>query len=267
MPFTDHSDLFAAVDEDGLNLIVKHLMRQRPSMFNYGTARVKQQPQLLCSPITPAPAVLARGNPLITVEDPLPVVGTRGSYGIDFCLQLTRAEIDFHPRDVIALPPELQPAMTAQRFALSATACAGIGCPSPETVDQLPPVAEDAPPPSTPAVIPSAALTCFCLELAAVGHAYLAGPPGLPHLVGKLDGLEIVDLKPEGLEATLECYLRLLIQLVVLPRVAVTLKKVFSPPLNLPAITLIATPTSPQLPNNPAIETDLLKAFANLEVS
>ena len=37
MAFTDESDVFGSVHEDGINLVVRHLMRQRPSLFNYAT--------------------------------------------------------------------------------------------------------------------------------------------------------------------------------------------------------------------------------------
>ena len=37
MAFTDHSDLFAAVHENGINATIGQLMLQRPSMFNYAT--------------------------------------------------------------------------------------------------------------------------------------------------------------------------------------------------------------------------------------
>jgi hypothetical protein len=38
MAFTDNSDLYGAINEEGINLIAQHIMRQRPSLFNYGTA-------------------------------------------------------------------------------------------------------------------------------------------------------------------------------------------------------------------------------------
>ena len=40
MAFTDNCDLYAAVHEDGVNLVIRHIMRQRPSLFNYGTSDV-----------------------------------------------------------------------------------------------------------------------------------------------------------------------------------------------------------------------------------
>ena len=37
MAFTNHSGLFAAVHENGINATIGHLMWQRPSLFNYAT--------------------------------------------------------------------------------------------------------------------------------------------------------------------------------------------------------------------------------------
>ena len=37
MAFTDHSDMFAAVHESGINATIGQPMLQRPSMFNYAT--------------------------------------------------------------------------------------------------------------------------------------------------------------------------------------------------------------------------------------
>jgi hypothetical protein len=39
MAFTDRSDLFAAVHENGINATIGQLMLQRPSLFNYATIR------------------------------------------------------------------------------------------------------------------------------------------------------------------------------------------------------------------------------------
>ena len=81
MAFTDRSDIFVAVHENGINQVVRHVMRQRPSLFNYGTELVERNRRLLCSPIDAAPAVLAKGNPLISVQNALPIFGTRSPLG------------------------------------------------------------------------------------------------------------------------------------------------------------------------------------------
>src|SRR5437588_4085877 len=89
MAFTSNCDLFFSVNEAGINLIVGHVMRQRPSWFNFGTDAVIRNMQLLCSPINATPDVFARHNPLITREPPVPIFGTNPQYGLDYVVQLT----------------------------------------------------------------------------------------------------------------------------------------------------------------------------------
>jgi len=63
MAFTSNSDLFISVNEAGINQIVRHVMLQRPSLFNYGTEAVMRDPDLRCAPIDAAPAVHERAIP------------------------------------------------------------------------------------------------------------------------------------------------------------------------------------------------------------
>ncbi|HKO61288.1 MAG TPA: hypothetical protein VJV03_09025 [Pyrinomonadaceae bacterium] len=317
MAFTNNCSLFAAIDEEGINRIVRHIMRQRPSLFNYGTAFLRDHPEYLCERIDVHPWVTARGNPIITVEDPLPIIGTDGSLGLNFCFQLTRAEIDFHPGSVFDLPPQLRP-LNEQRFAFHVRVCGGLGCASREFFDRLKPrealperefrkamlrnsqnafqgsserfvgmdsaavayadtrytkddreFKEEEPKPKLPPrPIPFDKLDCFCLDLFAVGHFELTGAVGNQRLVGKLDGLEIVDIQPEGLENSIECYLKLLIHMVILPRLSIALEVLVFEILDGNAtITLAATPISATVPHNPAIEDNKLKIFVNMEAS
>ena len=122
-----------------------------------------------------------------------------------------------------------------------------------------------APPPTA---IPFDKLDCFCLDLYAVCHFEISGSPGNQRLVGKLDGLEIVDIQPEGLENSIECYMKLLIQMVVLPKVSVALDKIVFEILDGAAsITILPTPISAAVPFNPAVEDNKLKVFINVEAS
>ena len=273
MPFTANSDLYGAIHEEGINRVAVHIMRQRPSLFNYGTALVARNPELLCERIDAAPAVIDRGNPLVTIEDPLPVLGTNGAFGVNFCFQLTKAEIDFHPGNVFNLPPELSPPLAAQRFALHVRVCGGLGCPPKEILDRLqpPPPSKEplthVPPPQPPVVLPTRQLECFCIDLYVVGHVEVTGAAGSQKLLGKVDGLEIVDIRPKGLENSVECYLNLLLRLAILPRTAIAIEKMVFDLLKLATITLSATPVSPAVPNNPAIEDDQLKVFVDFEVT
>jgi hypothetical protein len=280
MAFTDHCGIFAAFHEDGFNRIINHVRAQRPSLFNYATAFVAAHPELLCAPLKPHPIVHDRGNPLVTIEDPLPIPGT--PYGVNFAVQLTDLRIDFHKGSLFALPPELDP-LLKQRLAIKLRLCAGIGCPPKEIVDKLVP---PPPPPrkrgddggqgkeKQPIIpLPTRELICFCLDAFVVGGIRVANYNGKPYLEPFLDGFEIVDIQPQGLEDGIECYISLLLRLSVLPGLRVLLAVA---PLNLTQgvpdlflptnVALSPTPISAAVPNNPAIEDDLLKVFVNAEV-
>jgi hypothetical protein len=291
MALTKNCDLFCAIHEDGINQLIRHIRRKRPALFNYGTQAVADNPELLCQPINFAPEVVAKGNPLITVEDPLPVFGTNtstppGKIGLNFCAQLAELEVDLHPETFVQLPPELSPPLKEQCFAIHARVCAGIGCPSDEVLASLipeptfsPSAKWGKPPPSDKPMgkvlvsyaggpVPTHKLECFCIDLFAVAHFEIVGDPKVAQgLVTRLDGVEIVDIQPNELEANLECYIKLLIKVVILPRLAFALDTLVLEIPNLAAIAVSATPTSAAVPNNPAIEKDQLKVFISINVT
>lgn len=289
MAFTDNSDLFASIHEEGINRVVRHIMRKRPSLFNYGTALFLERPELLCVKVDPHPWVIQRDNPLITVEDPLPILGTDGSVGLNFCVQLTDARVDFHPGNVISLPPELNP-LGEQRLALHVRVCGGLGCPPTKLLDKITfgwleregrgipgvptrhfPRFPEGRPGRPPIPLPMDRLDCFCLDLFAVCHFEIIGLAGHQRLVARLDGLEIVDVKPDGLENSIECYLATLMRLVLLPRLTVVIDTlVFDIPvagITNATVKVSATPESATVPNNPAVESDQLKVFIDVEVT
>lgn len=348
MAFTDKSDIFGAVHEKGINTVVRHIMRQRPSLFNYATPVFRQRPELFCARIDPAQKVVDANNPLFTEVEPLPILGSPFPLGVNFCLQLTDAQVDFHPNNVINLPPELKP-MAGQRFALRLKACAGIDCPPKDVVDRLLPFieaflvakqekeqrekeaaeqsnksrmassrparlaashsAEDQPTGAEssaslarlasslgasthqpgfgmfdpgnregPLTLPTRELICFCLELFAVGHLEWGAFYGSKQqwLKPRLDGIEIVDLQPTPMENAIECYLRTVLQLGILPNLMVPMEKMI---LDITAklkdqglnvgqqITLGPSVVPTDVPNNPAMEDDQLKAFIKLTIT
>lgn len=285
MAFTDHCDIFISLLEAGINRVLNHVRRQRPSLFNYGSQAVRDDESLLCSPIGVHPVVRARLNPVVTVVPQLPAVPILGSnYVIDYCAQLTKAAVDFHPGNVLALPPELG-VLAAQRFAIGATVCAGLGCPPDDLVNRLPPShstgssqpagtpgtssrGDDRPrrdePPRPPELLRSRQLRCFCVDGFAVGSVDFVGPIGDQHVVGTLEGLEIVDIKPDGLESALECYAALEVKLVVLPLLAVDAVKMANEDVMGATVAVEPSPVTAALPNNPAVENDQIKVFLDL---
>ncbi len=327
MAFTEHSDLFGSVHEDGLNLVLRHLMRQRPSLFNYATPEFAVNPHLLCMPIEADQRVLAAGNPVFTELEPLPIFGAPFDLGVNFCLQVTKVAIDFHSGQAISLPEELAP-LGEQRFALTAQALGGIDCPSNDYIDEMLPVIEQrlleqqklavgrvkddeahgrfggstltAPRAAQPAVLatrdlkpirgavrvpprdivvfPTRRLECFGLGLFIEGFFEWGPVTGSQQawLKTRLAGVEIVDLQPVLLENQIECYLSTVLKLGVLPRLMVPLEKMV---LDITAtlaerglalgkqVTLGPSSVPGDVPHNPAVEGDQLKAFAKLTIT
>jgi len=274
MAFTAHCDIYAALHENGINRVIHHIRRQRPSMFNYATQAVADNPELLCHVIDVHPIVGIRNNPLLTIEDPLPIPGT--NYGLNFAVQLADLQVDFHPGNrKLALPKELDPPLKPQRMAVKVRLCAGLGCPSADIVDKLVPrpaptgpkqIREDRAKSVDIIPLPTKKLHCFCLDVFLTAGIRIKTYDGKPWLEPFADGLEIVDIKPDGLEESLECYAMLLLKLTVLPKLRILLERA---PLELMEgvnVTLKPTPTGPGIPNNPAIEQDQLKVFITVEV-
>lgn len=284
MAFTDNCDIFGAVHEEGVNLVVGHLMRQRPSLFNYATAFFQQRPDLLCARIVAAPKVIEAGNPLFDVQDPIPVLATPVDVGLDWCLQITDAQIDFHPENVIDLPPELGE-IPPQRLGLRLRACFGLSCPPADVMEKILPMMEllatlendQRPTFDEPIVLETRELTCFCLELYGVAHFEWGTIGNDPQqwLKPRLDGLEIVDLQPTPMENIIECYVSTVLRLGVLPGLNTKMEKlIFDVTAALEEegievgqqISLQPTPVSAAVPFNPAIEDNQLKVFINLVV-
>jgi hypothetical protein len=282
MGFTDNCDVFASLHEDTFNSILRHIAQQRPSLFNYATKEIAEDPALLCEAIQAHQIVGIRNNPFVTVVDPLPVPGT--NYGVNFAVQLVDLHIDFHPGSAFNLPPELDPPLKAQRMGLKLSVSGGVGCPAKEILDKLPPEPGTGGKPEVShrddlavnqiVVISTRKLNCFRLDAYAVGGMRVATHGGKSYVEPFLEGLEIEKITPEGLESSLECLIGLVLRLAVLPKLRILLADF---PLNLTQgapdlfpggtnLVLCRMPPSQALPNNPAIEEDRLKVFIKVEV-
>lgn len=281
MAFTDRSDIYVAIHESGANRFLRHVMRQRPSLFNYGTSITLQRPKMRCETIDYHPVVLQRGNPLISVQPPAPVFGT--PYGVDFIVQVTGARLDFFPENTLSLPPGLIN-LRRQRFALNGTICGGLACPGREVVDRLPLPTRGKPSALSdfPSIrgrderddlrpfrldIFSDTMNCACLDVFGIGDIDFVGVPIDPRLTGRCDDLELVDIAPVELENILECYAKMVVQLAVLPLLADLPALRFSQAIvGLANATVMPAATTATLANNPAIEDDQLKVFVDVDV-
>lgn len=289
MAFTDHCDLYGAIHETGINLIVNHIMMQRPSLFNYGTKMFESNPGLLCTPVNAHREVRKRRNPIMTVQPPLPIIGAAGTAGLDYCFQIAEFRIDFHPGNQFTLPPELNPPLAAQTLALKLRVCGAIACPERSIQEHFGEVvavqfAELISPREivagtfagvkldTEAVVRDDTFAllgkpqCFCIDVYATARMEVTGTGNNRKLSIKLEGLEIVDLQPTGLENSLECYLVSVLRIGILPRLRVALQTVTFEIGNAISLSVGPTPTSGFIPNNPAIEQDQVKVFINVGV-
>jgi len=249
-------------------------MRQRPSLFNYGTADVAQNRELWCQPVEFTPDVPKYNNPFFTIVNPIPVLGADSPpVGLSFCAQLSKLQIDFHPGNKIALPAELKPPLKPQRFAFQFRVCGAIGCPSSKEIDRIPVPRQDPagkesgrgnlPPP----IVLRGELNCFCLDVFAVGHIERQIVAGRESLLGKVDDLDIVDIKPDSLEDNIVCYIKTTVNVLLREKLAIAIETLMLsfPLFGLATVNLFPTP-NPPVPNNPAIEQDQVKAFVTMTV-
>lgn len=253
-------------------------MRQRPSLFNYGTKDLLDYKEFWCKEIDYTQDVTKHSNPIFTVEDYLPVLGADSPpVGLSFCAQLTEVKLDFHPGNTITLPAELSPPLGEQRFSLHFQICGTIGCPSDDQVDTIqptpPPTYGEKGPTAPPPVNLHGNPNCFCLDVFAIGHVERIFVAGKESLLGKVDDVDIVEIKPDALEENLTCYLKTAVNVILREKLTIPIEKFFfsfSLPTTLfsPPTTISFSPTpDPPIPYNPAIEDDQLKVFMTMKVT
>ena len=281
------SDIYGAITDSACNRVIRYLMKWRPSLFNY--VAPSQFPYfdenshfvgieerwLVCSKVNWPPGVDHKEFPLYTRMDPLKLAGIPGA-GVACCLQITDAKIDFQPSDVVALPPELNPPLADQQFAVWLKVSAGMGCPSDVLIDAMvnqkfythgkfQPFKDLI----NSLTLDVKNLICFSLEAFVTGHLYTQAQPGTPNpLVTEirvaLDEVEVKDILPDGLEDAVECYLRMAIRASVLPALVLAIEPIFEEELGL---TMTAYPTlTSGLPHNPAVEQNELRVWLDVDV-
>ncbi len=223
------ADLFGAVTDDVLNRIIDFTHARAPYLFNYVAPSIayitNDQGQVVgaeelwvtCSPVPDPPANVPKYRRMDPFQ--LPQIPVKLPYSI----QLIALTIDFHPSDALALPAELLPPLAVQHFALRASLEFGFACLPDDIVEsvvkqrlqrayymQLP-------------VLPVTDFDCFLISIFATGHLSVdhVKPAGATKPVDEIrlvvDGIEIVDITPSGLEHMIECYLIAMLKGYVLP--------------------------------------------------
>jgi hypothetical protein len=141
----------------------------------------------------------------------------------------------------------------------------GVGCPAPDVIQSMVGQYQDFT--RRNPVIPVDALQCFQLQLYAVGHLEKTtiDTPPIDAIAAKIDNLEIVDLKPDDLESTVECYLRTVVAVVLSPELIAPLQAIVVKALG---VSVTITPSlAADVPVNPDIEQDELRLWVNAKIS
>lgn len=284
MSLTEHSDVMGRFQESAFNTILNEFMLQNPATFNYATAKVKTNNRY-CSPIAVNPILNAMGIDKCTVVPKLPIIGsTNSNLGMDYCAQIKELKVDFNPSSTIQLPPELG-GLAIQQFALKGKFCAGLACgqvisnwvekdlfisevkgniknikTNKKTVKgkltkkdllQIDKGLVFAP-------LDFFKMNCFCLSLYA--KVVLVQEGGFLKL--KLVGIELEDIAPLGLENSIECYLKQMLDNVVFPKLKIAIQDFAFDAASYFSVGL--TPTSSNVPFNPNISNNYLSIFLNI---
>jgi hypothetical protein len=290
---TQFCDIFGAIDETAFNNLVNDVKNQRPSLFNYGTISFVKNPKLLCNNSFLQqldPDVNLFQNPVVTQQPLLGILGYTGPFGFEYCLQFTKLLIDFQPANTIQLPAGLNPPLQSQHFAIQAQACAGLDCPDARALAQAEvsypeffpvvgsgsltqvnnPGSSDATnidtkgilvvsSPTIPFPFNPKTMQCFCLDVFAVLHVEQGGPANAPFISLVIDGIEIPEIRPLGLEHSIECYAKTTLALGILPKLKLALNALVFNIANL--LTIGPTPISGNVPFNPSIVNDQIEVF------
>jgi len=196
--------------EEGINNIIKHFMKKRPSMFNFGTSRLNTRKDLLCFQ-PPIDTNLDPNQPWITCIKPILITDY---YGIDFCYQISDFEFDFNPT---TSEPTNQ-----NQFLIKGRVHVGIGVPELSMIEPYIQQAlneEEPPEPEKVPVIEVNKLDCFQLDLKATGHFIKQtlkekkdpNNPSEPqkefiYMVPKIDSLNFLEIEPETINKTAELF-------------------------------------------------------------
>jgi len=254
MTLTQYSEIYVSVQDAGINRIINHIMAQRPSLFNYGSIHPATDPRPTCRDIRTVPEVVQANNPLISRMDPLPIIQT--SITLDYIIQLTRGTIDFFPGSAFSLPPELNPPLKEQQFAVNFEVYAGLIC---QSGNRILPLAssmkrEEGGP------------ECFCLNLFTTGGFGITGIPGKQTISMNVSGIELPEIKPEGVEKIIECYSLFTLNQGIFPKIMDAISALAFNAINLPkSMGSLTISASMAVPYNPAVEDSQLKVFANLD--
>jgi hypothetical protein len=200
MSLTQAQAVFAGVHEDAINDFLTAFCNDRPRYLVYGS-----------------PAFVPATNVSETQMQAINFPGVPG--GIQWRLRLETPRVDLFKQSQ-ALPPELNLGPGQFSAEIGAELC--IECrrlkidPKPPRGKENQDKRRNKDQGRDDRRHPIAELTCFKLQIYAVGHVeHVAASNGEDAIALMVDAVEIVDIKPEELESFLECLMFMILQAVL----------------------------------------------------
>jgi hypothetical protein len=188
MSLTEAQNIFASINEDALNDMLRAFFGARPRYLVYGS-----------------PAFVSTTTVAATSMPAIPFPGVPG--GIQWQVRLSVPHIDLYPK-TSPLPPQLQLPPGSFSLALEIELC--IACQAqrfepeplrPDGMNQQPaPVHMDHP------------IACPRLQVFAIGSLQRVSVNGEDGIAFSIAAVEIVDIMPDALESVLECLLLSIVQ-------------------------------------------------------
>lgn len=202
MSLTDTAAVFASITEGGISDAVTAFCTDRPRHLSYGSPSF-------------VPVTTAAETAMAAIAFP----GIAG--GIQWRIRLSIPRIDLF-KQTTPLPPQL--ALGPGQFSLSVQVELCLDCGRVQ-IDPRPPrethgtwAPNDRPPKGHDKDTrhPLRELTCCKLKVFAIGHLlHVMLPSGEDGIAFAVDAVEIVDIKPDEIEAILECLLFMILQAVL----------------------------------------------------
>jgi hypothetical protein len=192
---TQTENVFASIHESALNDVLTAFCTERPRYLVYGSPS-----------FVPATTVAETAMPAIAFP------GVPG--GIQWRVRLSIPRVDLFPK-TFALPPQLS--LSQGRFSAEIAVELCLDCRL-LRIDPRPPKPRHGKdePSRDPKRPPTGQLTCCQLEVFAVGHIqHVLAATGEDAIALAVDGVEIVDISPDEVEAVLECLLFMILQAVL----------------------------------------------------
>jgi len=184
----------------------------------------------------------------------------------------TMAEYLEHFRAQRRATRKLVAAVPEQHFAFHLGIVAGVGFPQPGINLTVHPDTD-----RLPVLLPIYSVCEFPMGVVVTGYATRTSDPVHPLALG-IDGFEIVDLQPAGLECLIESYVKMELGSVIFPQILTLLRRILpdlvvqiaiphkpDSPITLPgAVRMTLTPVSGRFPHNPAFQNDTLETYVQL---